>query len=76
MMFKFELKQVVFYMMDNRVHSAPIRSRMIVENVDLYNDFGLATMIYATIHGKFQEHLLFESREALAAHLVDPKYFV
>lgn len=73
-MFKFELEQVVFYILSNRLHSAPIRSRMIVENVGLCKDFGDATVSYATVHGNFQEYLLFESREALAEDLINPKH--
>ena len=80
-MFKFELDQTVYYIKDNRLHSAPIMSRMVVENlkptwnstkeqVDFYQRFGPCRVVYATVHGTYDESSLFESPEALAAFII------
>ena len=83
-MFKFELDQTVYYIMDNRLHSAPVLSRMVVENlkpkwngtkeqVDFFQRFGPCRVVYATVHGEHEEATLFESREALAAAIIAEK---
>jgi hypothetical protein len=83
-MFKFELGQVVFYVRDNRVHSAPVLSRMLVENQrpdwnatpeqrEFWQRFGNCRVMYATCHGEFQEEELFDSRETLAAAIIEEK---
>ena len=83
-MFKFELDQTVYYIKDNRLHSAPVLSRMVVENLkptwnstkeqaDLFQRFGPCRVVYATVHGTYDETTLFESREALAAAIIAEK---
>ena len=80
-MFKFNLEQLVFYLVDNRIHSAPITSRMVVENSHddwactneqkaAWQPFGPSAVKYATCHGTFGENQIFESREALSKNLV------
>lgn len=75
-MFKFELNQTIFYMRENRVHSAPVQSRIKVENahddwdsrpeqVQLYNQFGKQRTLYNTCHGVITEHEAYASKEEL-----------
>lgn len=81
-MFAYEIDQTIYYIKDDRLHSAPVLSRMIVENGSLANGvstgeqdqffrrFGPARVMYATCHGEFSEAEVFGSREALANALV------
>ena len=80
-MFKFELDQTVYYLMDNRVCSAPVLCRMLVENqhpkwnatdkqAEFFQRFGPCRVVYATCHVEHEEATLFESREALAAAII------
>lgn len=80
-MFMYDLDQIVFYLKDNIVHSAPILSSMCVENIrvenvctkeqeDFYFSFGKNKVQYATCHGTFDESELFESRESLAYYIL------
>lgn len=80
-MFKFELDQIVYYIKNNKVSSAPVLSRMLVENqhpkwnatkeqAGLFQRFGHCCVVYATVHGEHDEATLFESREALAAAII------
>lgn len=74
-MFKFKLHQKVYYIKDNKIHSAPILSRMYVDNhinetytaqqYDLFNSFGPTGIRYSTVHGEFGEHQLFPTKEEL-----------
>lgn len=75
-MFKFELGQVVFYMKNSMVHSAPVQSRMIVENHhpdwnateaqrEAFNRFGPTCTRYATVHGQVDEDKAFATKEEL-----------
>lgn len=82
-MFKYEIEQIVYYFRDNRVHSAPVLSRMYVENSpmehcaankeqrELYAVFGPSRIMYSTVHGTFDEDELFGSRSELADFLLD-----
>ena len=84
-MFKFELGQMVYYIEANRSHSAPVLSRMVVENlkptwnstkeqVDFFQRFGPCRVVYATVHGVHDESDLFESRPVLVdAEINTPK---
>ena len=83
-MFKFALDQVVYVILNNRVHSAPVLSRMLVENQrpdwnatpeqrEFWQRFGVAGVKYATCHGEFHEEELFDSREALASAIIEEK---
>ena len=83
-MFKFELDQTVYYLMNNRMCSAPVVSRMLAENlhanwnatkeqVEMWQRFGPCRVLYATVHGEHEEATLFESREALAAAILEER---
>jgi hypothetical protein len=75
-MFKYELGQLVYYMKDNKVHSAPILSRMLVENLnedwdcteqqkEFFKPFGDSDIIYHTCHGTFAEYEIYSTKEEL-----------
>ena len=75
-MFKYNLDQVVFYMLNNVIHSASILSRMCVENLhenwaitkeqkELFTPFGNSRILYATTHGFISENVVFASKEEL-----------
>lgn len=82
MTFKFMLEQVVFYLKDNRVHSAEILARHRVENLrdeyacgtkeqaDMWAPWGATGTYYMTCHGRFKEDKIFGTKEELAAALV------
>lgn len=77
-MFKYELDQLVFYLQDNRLHSAPVLSRMKVENLhegshsDFFNQFDCNSgTFYATCHGIYKEEEVFGSKEELAQNIVN-----
>jgi hypothetical protein len=74
-MFKYELGQKIYYLMDNRLHSAPVLSRIIVENQkedydSIFKQFGNARILYATCHGEIDEKDAFASKEELADNLI------
>lgn len=79
-MFKFELDQTIYYMANNKMHSAPVLARMIVENRDndhmfgrqaeLFQPFGTTSTAYATCHGIVDSAEAFESPQALAMHII------
>jgi hypothetical protein len=86
MKFKFLLEQTVWYLKDNRVHSANVLARHAVENShgdwahtteqkQLFAPWGPTRNEYATCHGFFNERELFSSKEDLAASLVLPEPF-
>lgn len=75
-----ELGQMAYYMIDNKVHSAEINCRRIVENhlehhahtqeqKQLFATFGPACVEYSTVHGIFTDKELFASREELLESL-------
>lgn len=76
---KYNIGQVVHYLNDNKHHSAPVISRMFVDNrfneelhgkqKELFQQFGKSRCCYATIHGVFEEHELFGSKNELADQL-------
>lgn len=77
---KFNLEQVVWYMLDNRVHSAKVTSRTIVENVHenwnstavqraAWQPFGNSGIRYGTTHGQFSENQIFGTKEELLQSL-------
>ena len=83
-MFKFELDQTVHFIMGNRVCSAPVLSRMWVENLhpdwnhtqkqsEVFTRFGPCRIVYATWYGELMENQLFANREALARAIVENK---
>lgn len=73
---KYALEQTIFYIGDNKVRSAPILSRMVVENLhddwssnadqkELWLPFGSAKIVYNTCHGEVLESKAFASKEDL-----------
>ena len=77
---KYELGQVVHYMMEGRPHSAPIQARMIVENAHedwactneqkgLFTPFGKARIVYATCHGQIDEPCCYVTKDEMIADL-------
>ena len=81
-MFKFEIGQVIFYLMENRVHSAQVVSRVKVENqkdadkiahtpeqISFYKPFGDEVEKYSTCHGIIDGAKAFNSKEELLASL-------
>ncbi len=80
-MFKFELDQTVFYLVDNSVRSAKISSRVVVENShdawastkeqkQSWQPFGPSEIRYATCHGILPQGKIFATKEELAASLI------
>lgn len=81
-MFKYELDQLVYYMKDNRLHSAPILARKAIENHGdfdardpdqrhLFTPWGRSGIEYRTCHGFYKEHQLYASKEDLASALIE-----
>ena len=79
-MFKYNLEQVVYCMLNMKVHSAPILSRSFVENLhedwsatkeqrESFMTFGPNAIKYSTIHGVFAEADLFATKEDLTNSL-------
>jgi hypothetical protein len=77
---KFELNQTVYYLMDSRVHSAPVVSRMVVENAHddwshtpeqkrAWQRHGPSRVSYVTVHGEIAEDKLFASKKELIASI-------
>jgi hypothetical protein len=80
--FKYELNQLVYYLKDNKIHSAPILSRCIVENLhdewnstheqeEFFCKFGKSAILYITCHGFFSEDKIFNSKEDLCKTLME-----
>lgn len=73
-MFKYEIGQTVWYMMDNKVHSAKIGAR-VVQEVDPEFQKTRAggnwnpKLLYGTIHGNWREDQLFRSADDLLCSL-------
>jgi len=75
-MFKFELGQLIYYIMDNEICSAPILCRMCIENAHedwiatneqrkLFALFGEGGIYYSTCHGIISEDKAFVDQEEL-----------
>ena len=73
-MFRFQLGQTVYYLINGIIHNAPIYTRMIVENLhddrcvtseqeSIFMYFGNSRINYRTIHGVFDETNLYETIE-------------
>ncbi|MEW5569708.1 hypothetical protein [Rossellomorea marisflavi] len=74
-MFKYELGSTAYYLKNNRIHSATIFSRSIIENSkedygENFTPFGKAGIEYATCHGVFDEKNVFSSKEKLVENLL------
>lgn len=73
-MFKFKLGQTVWYMKDNRVHSAQIGARSLCEVDEPFANTRVgvnytAKIVYGTIHGNWYENQLFASFDDLSWNL-------
>jgi hypothetical protein len=76
---KYELDQLVYYLNENKLHSANVISRMTVDNIreaecnpqqkDFYFAFGPSGTYYRTCHGTFNEKEVFDSKEKLAEYI-------
>lgn len=66
---------LIYYMIDNKLHSAPILSKMVVENLhpdwdnNLFQPFGKTVTLYATCHGVLLEEQCYTSKELLLENL-------
>lgn len=80
-MFKFDLDQLIYYMHDNRIHSAPVVARMLIENAhddwtstpeqrDFFTPFGKSCETYSTCHGLVSADEAYASKEDLVASLL------
>jgi len=72
-MFKFELDQLVYYIRNDRLCSAKIISRLLVDNVTHTDKtvFGPNREVYATCHGVLPEYDIFASRQELVDSLLE-----
>ena len=75
-MFKFDLKKTIYYIRNDHICSAPVLSRMIIENAhedwvankeqsELFTLFGPAQEANATCHGVVFADAAFGSRQEL-----------
>lgn len=70
-MFKFNLGQEVWYLLNNKLHKATVLARKYVDNVvgqSIY-EFGINTITYNTVHGTFLENEVYASLDDLIAGL-------
>lgn len=74
---KYSIDDLIFYMTENTIHSAPILSINIVqtkpsnkpEQMSMFRPFGEQGIWYATIHGTLKEQLVYSTREKLLESL-------
>ena len=75
------LDDVIWYMMDGRIHSAPVLAKMKVDNLHeervcndvqagLFTPFGKAGIYYGTCHGIINDSLVYASKELLVESLL------
>lgn len=80
-MFKFELDHVIYYIRNDRIHSAKVLARIIVENAhddwactdaqkELFTPFGKSREAYATCHGFVPVEEAFASKQDLIDSLI------
>lgn len=82
-MFKYDLEEIVFTIFGGMIYSAPVLSRSLTENsinkcfnteqTDAFHKLGESRIVYATIHGVFDESRLFKSKEDLIEFAFDVK---
>ena len=71
-MFKYELEQKVFYLRNNRIHSAPILARKYIDNIQHEHlKFKDPCIEYETCHATFNEDVLFKSKSDLVKQLLE-----
>ena len=61
---KYELKQTIYYLRENRIHSASVCTRM------NWQKFGVSGIKYVTCHGVVDESEAYASKEELRDSLV------
>lgn len=73
---RFQVNQIIYYLLDNKVQSAPVRSRIKVENDSAFESakdsilvFGQTRIKYATKHGIFGEEEVAISKAELLTML-------
>ena len=77
---KYKLDQLIYYMQDNKVHSAKVLSRWCIENLKEYASLGTEDMTfyapmgvegvwYKTCHGIINEKHAFASKQELLESL-------
>jgi hypothetical protein len=79
---KFINGELIYFLRDNKIHSAPIFARMQVDNAkdpgyactneqrELYEPWGLSGVFYNTCHGAVAEEEAFASKQELAEDLI------
>jgi len=76
----YKIDDIIFYMTENKIHSAPIMSINVVEtNPELtasnseqkqvFTPFGEAGIWYATVHGVIKSNLVYTDRKSLLKSL-------
>lgn len=81
---KFELQQVIYYIRNDKVYSAPVLARMAVENLrenwaltkeqkTIFAPFGSAGVYYGTCHGIVREEEAFSSKIEMLDAMIFPK---
>ncbi len=79
---KYELEQVIYYMLNNKPHNAPVLSRRCIENAheDLvanecqdtfFKRFGDSGVVYSTCHTEVAEEEAYSSKEDMIRTLCD-----
>lgn len=77
---KYELGQTIWYILENKPHSAKVLARKTVENLhpdfsstkeqkEIFTPFGIDGTYYGTCHGIVEEQEAFPSKEELVAAL-------
>jgi hypothetical protein len=75
---KYQIDQTIYYIQNNKIHSAPILSRIVIENKyiahtaeqkELFTPFGESGIRYVTCHGIFKEKYVRASKEELLKSL-------
>lgn len=78
-MHPYELGKIIWYLIDNKIHSATLLSRMHIENMrddwvsnkeqaSLFMRWGKTGYYYATVHTELYEDRAFGSKEELILH--------
>ncbi len=80
-MFKFDLEQTIYYIRNDRIHSAPVLAHIIIENAhdnwayisehkQIFTPFGKSREAYSTCHGLVPIEEAFASRQDLVDSLI------
>ena len=70
-MFKFELDQPVYYLLDNKLHCAKIQGRKYTDvAAEGITQKWVNSIRYVTCHGVFDEKDVFATREDLAKSII------